>query len=72
MKKLMQLYYINSFYPGHKYVFKCDSLTILLMSLTVSSAKFQANLTDRKGFSKLLYNYYFVRISSSLEVKDSE
>lgn len=55
----MQLYYINSFYPGHKGVFDCDSLIILQMSLTVTSAKFQANLTDRKEFSKLLYNYYF-------------
>lgn len=59
MKKLMQLYYINSFYPGHKGVFDCDSLTILQMSLTVTSAKFQANLTDRKELSKSLYNYYF-------------
>lgn len=59
MKKLMQLYYINSFYPGHTGVFDCDSLIILQMSLTVTSAKFQANLTDRKEFSKLLYNYYF-------------
>lgn len=54
IKKLMQLYYINSLYPGHKCVFDYDSLTILQMSLTVTSAKFQANLTDRKGFSKLL------------------
>lgn len=59
MKKLMQLYYMNSFYPDRKCVFDCDSLTILQMSLTVISAKFQARLTDRKRFSKLLYNYYF-------------
>lgn len=53
MKKLAQLYYINSFNLGHKCIFNCDSLTILQMSLRVTSAEFQANLTDRKGFSKL-------------------